>query len=132
VQHAEARKRIERLAVDAVLAAEQRLGREPREMPPNNPGYDIESRAGWGELLFIEVKGRAAGAPTVSVTKTEILTGLNKPHEFILALVEVAADDTTTVRYVRRPFTGQEDGLLGVASVNFEWDHFWSKGQEPS
>ena len=34
----------ERRAVDAVLAAERRLGRVPREMPHNNPGYDIESR----------------------------------------------------------------------------------------
>ena len=101
-------------------------------MPPNNPGYDIESRAGWGELLFIEVKGRVTGAPTVTVTKTEILTGLNKADHFILALVEVAPNGITAVRYVHRPFSGQDDRLLGVASVNFEWDHFWNQGQEPS
>jgi superfamily II DNA or RNA helicase len=129
---AAARKHIERLAVGAVLAAEKALGRRPREMPPNNPGYDIESQPGWGELLFIEVKGRVAGAATVSVTKTEILTGLNKADHFILALVEVAADDTTIVRYIQQPFQGQEEGLLGVASVSFEWDYFWNRGQEPS
>jgi hypothetical protein len=130
--YAEARKRIERLAVDAVLALEEQLGRHAIEMPPNNPGYDIESQQGWGDLLFIEVKGRVEGAPTVSITKTEILTALNKADHFILALVEVRPDDSTTVRYVRQPFTGGEDGMLGVASVNFEWDYFWKQGQEPS
>ena len=34
----------ERRAVDAVLAAERRLGRDPEEMPHSNPGYDIRSR----------------------------------------------------------------------------------------
>ena len=33
----------DRRAVAAVLAAERRLGREPQEMPHNNPGYDIVS-----------------------------------------------------------------------------------------
>ena len=46
----------------ALLAAERALGRDPTEMPHNNEGYDIETRAGDGRLLFIEVKGRVAGA----------------------------------------------------------------------
>ena len=36
-------------------------------------GYDIESAIpGTGRLRFIEVKGRVAGADTVTVTKNEI------------------------------------------------------------
>src|SRR5699024_3193961 len=31
----------DRRAVDAALAAERALGRDPEEMPHNNPGYDI-------------------------------------------------------------------------------------------
>ena len=42
---------------------------------------------GTGLLHFLEVKGRVVGAETVTITKNEILTGLNKPDEFILALV---------------------------------------------
>ena len=37
-------------------------------------------------ITSIEVKGRAVGAKTVTITKNEILTGLNKPDEFILAV----------------------------------------------
>jgi hypothetical protein len=46
---------------------------------------------------FIEVKGRAKGADTVTVTKNEILTALNKPEDFFLALVEVGGDEAHTV-----------------------------------
>jgi hypothetical protein len=124
-------QRIERIAVDAVKAAERELGRSPKEMPHNNPGYDVESKAGWGELLFLEVKGRVVGAATVTITRNEILTGLNKGNHYILALVRVAPDDSTEVRYLYDPFIGQDDGLTGVASVNYEFDHFWQRGDAP-
>ncbi|GIU94951.1 MAG: RNA helicase [Gaiellaceae bacterium] len=93
--HARETERVERLAVEAVLAAERALGRHPVEMPRTNPGYDILSRAdGYGgPLFFIEVKGRIAGAKEFTITKSEILTSLNKPDHFILALVEVGEDD---------------------------------------
>jgi hypothetical protein len=42
------------------------------------------------------------GADTVTVTKNEILTALNKPEDFFLALVEVDGDKTKTV-YLRNP-----------------------------
>jgi hypothetical protein len=34
------------------------------------------------------VKGRVSGAPTITVTRNEILYSLNKPDDFILAIVE--------------------------------------------
>ena len=55
-------------AVAAVLAAERRLGRSAQEMPHNNKGYDILSTpapaedGSRGPSIFIEVKGRIAGA----------------------------------------------------------------------
>ncbi|MBE0418339.1 MAG: DUF3883 domain-containing protein, partial [Coriobacteriia bacterium] len=68
--NAELRRAVERVAVDAVLAAERALGREPEEMPPNNKGYDIRSRDGVrGRLQFIEVKGRVEDADVVTLTK---------------------------------------------------------------
>ena len=45
-------------------------------------------------LRMIEVKGRRKGATTVTVSKNEILTALNKPEEFILAIVEVDGKNT--------------------------------------
>ena len=63
----------DRRAIAAVMAAERALGREPQEMPHNNPGYDIESRRPDGHLVFIEVKGRIEGADDFWVTRTEIL-----------------------------------------------------------
>ena len=40
---------VERRAVDAALAAERAVGREPIEMPHNNTGYDIHSTTPvWG------------------------------------------------------------------------------------
>jgi superfamily II DNA or RNA helicase len=127
--HAHQTERVERLAVEAVLAAERTIGRQPREMPRNNPGFDILSRdPGTGEIWFIEAKGRIRGAPTVTVTKNEILTGLNKPDRFLLALVAVDGDETE-LRYVTRPFKGTEDVYFDTASVNFEWDKLWQRGQ---
>jgi len=44
-------------------------------------------------IVFVEVKGRVASAATVTVTRNEVLTALNKPDDFYLAVVEVN-DDT--------------------------------------
>ena len=103
------KKRVELLAMKAVEVAERSLGFEPRDVSADDLGYDIESRVpGEGRLRFIEVKGRAAGAATVTITTNEIRTGLNKPEDFILAVVEVDGEQTTP-RYVRRPFEQAPD-----------------------
>ena len=56
-------KRVEMVAMRAVMAAEQGLGFEPRDVAADKCGYDIESRdpAGESRLRFIEVKGRVRG-----------------------------------------------------------------------
>ena len=125
------RDHIEALATAAVMEAEGRVGREPRDVHKENRGYDIESSIpGTGRLLFIEVKGRAAGAGTVTVTKNEILTCLNKPDEFILALVEVDEQGARPPRYVRRPFHREPD--FGVTSVNYDLDELLARGEGPA
>jgi hypothetical protein len=125
--------RIERLAVDAVLAAEYAAGRRPKEMPHNNKGYDIQSRLNdLGELLFIEVKGRVDGAKEFTITKSEILTSLNRPDHFVLALVEVRDDDSTEVRYVRKPFKGTQEIYFDMTSANYDWPEYFGRGDQPS
>ena len=71
------------------MEIERGLGFEPIDREADKVGYDIESRVpGTGKLRFIEVKGRVSGAPTITVTRNEILYSLNKPEDFILAIVE--------------------------------------------
>ncbi len=109
----------EAIAMQAVMAAEIALGCHPRDVSKENLGYDIESLDPRnGRLRFIEVKGRKAGADTVTVSKNEILTALNRPDQFILALVEVADGQARPPRYVRQPFTTEPD--FAATSVNYD------------
>ena len=170
-------KRVEEAAMAAVMAAERALGHIPRDVSRQNLGYDIESTLPAdlrfttdalrleaeqkivnpkleivNRLRFIEVKGRIMGADTVTVTKNEILTALNKPEDWILALVKVpplaeTAPDVTAemirdrqttyvtnaaceVRYVRRPFSREPD--FGATSVNYNLKDLWQRGSEPN
>jgi len=126
-------QRVARIAVDAVLAAELALGRQPEEQPWNNPGFDILSRpSDGGPLLFIEVKGRIAGAQTFTITKNEVLHALNKRDDYVLALVRVDGDRADQIRYVRQPFSGSEEVLFGVTSLNVDWPGMFARGAEPS
>ncbi|MBR8832163.1 MAG: RNA polymerase-associated protein RapA [Chroococcopsis gigantea SAG 12.99] len=144
-------RRVEMLAMSAVMAAERALGYEPRDVSAEKCGYDIESRVpSTGRLRFIEVKGRVVGADTVTVTKNEILTSLNKPDDFILALVAVGDaqevrstgglkvregatsygdDGACQVRYLREPFQREPD--FGACSVNYQWRELWNRGDSP-
>lgn len=110
--------RIELAAMNAVLEKERELGNAPRDVSAEKCGYDIESvPSSGGRIRFIEVKGRVAGAKTVTVTKNEILTCLNKPEQYILAIVEVDGN-STNVTYIPRPFQREPD--FDVTSVNYD------------
>lgn len=113
------------------MEVERRLGFEPVDREVEKLGYDIESRVpGTGRLRFIEVKGRIEGADTVTVTKNEILTSLNKPDDFILALVEFQGDDGHRVHYLRQPFRREPD--FGVTSVNYDFAELLERATEPT
>ena len=52
-------ERSERLAMQAIMETERRLGYHPRDVSHQNLGYDIESAVpDTGRLRFLEVKGR--------------------------------------------------------------------------
>jgi len=113
-----------------VLETERSLGYEPVDLEFERLGYDIESRdPKTGRLRFIEVKGRVAEAETVTVTRNEILTALNKPEDYILALVVFQEDGSHQVRYLRRPFHREPD--FGVTSVNYDFAELLARAQEP-
>jgi len=70
------------------------------------------------------------GAETITVTKNEILYSLNKPEDFILAIVEVLGDDQHRVHYLRQPFQREPD--FGVTSVNYDFAELLARASEPS
>ena len=89
-----------------------------------------ESRVpGTGKLRFLEVKGRISGAETVTVTRNEILYSLNKPDDFILALVEFLDEDTHRTHYLRQPFRREPD--FGVTSVNYDFAELLARAEAP-
>ncbi|MDQ3379950.1 MAG: SNF2-related protein [Actinomycetota bacterium] len=132
--HARNTKEVELRAVDAVVAAEEALGREVEVMPPNNPGFDLRSTAENGRVWFIEVKGRLSGAATFTVTRNEILHALNIPAAYLLAMVEVSPDGAASdsMRYLRRPFGDAVSLPFATTSANLDWDEYWQRGGAPS
>ncbi|HMO65154.1 MAG TPA: hypothetical protein PKE47_08035, partial [Verrucomicrobiota bacterium] len=76
-------------------------------------------------LRFIKVRGRVAGA--VTVTRNEILASLNQPGSFMLAFVEFHDNDAEAqrVHYIRRSFR-REPGF-GVSSVNYDFGELASQ-----
>jgi hypothetical protein len=126
---ADARKRMELLAMQMVMEAEKQLGNEPRDVSGEKCGYDIESKVADGKLRFIEVKGRVVGAVTVTVTRNEILTALNKPDDFILAVGQVD-DGLRKLVYIRRPFQQEPD--FAVESINYNLQEILNRGEAPA
>ena len=117
-------------AREIVMEIERRLGFEPVDRETEKVGYDIESRVpGTGKLRFIEVKGRISGAATITVTKNEILYSLNKPEDFILAIVEFREDGTHRAHYLRTPFQREPD--FGVTSVNYDFGELLGRAGVP-
>jgi hypothetical protein len=113
-----------------VMQTEKELGYEPTDREHEKLGYDIESRdLQTGHLRFIEVKGRITNADTITVTKNEILYSLNKPEQYILAIVEFLEDDSHRVHYIRNPFTREPD--FGVTSVNYDMKQLIEKSEVP-
>lgn len=122
-------ERSEKLAMDSVMRAERELGFDPRDVSDQKLGYDVESAVtGTGRLRFIEVKGRVNGATTVTITKNEILTALNKPDDFILA-IGLVDGERVELRYIRRPFQREPD--FGVTSVNYDVAELLERAEVP-
>jgi hypothetical protein len=113
-----------------IMEIERELGFDPVDREFDKLGYDIESREpATGRLRFLEVKGRITGAATITVTKNEILYSLNKPDDFILAIVEFVSSEKHKVHYVRQPFRREPD--FGVTSVNYDFAELLQRAEPP-
>lgn len=130
----ESRAEVERVAMEAVIATERGLGRDPRDVSFENRGYDIESRdPESGSLTFIEVKGRADSADTLTITRNEMLTAFNAEDAYVIAIVRVESGFAREPTYVRNPtrLFGSEPSFTEV-SRNFHLSKFIAAGGNPA
>ena len=59
-----------------------------------------------------------------------MLTSLNKPEDYILAIVEFQDNGADRVYYVRKPFRREPD--FGVTSVNYDLPELLARAEVPS
>lgn len=132
---AEARSRIEMIALNAVMELERGFGHTVKDVSAEKCGWDVTARPPAnpdGSLKpdrHIEVKGRAKGQSTITVSRNEIIYGLNQVDKFILAIVIVDDDNFEGPYYVKNPFTQEPD--FGVASINYDLDLLLAKSMQP-
>lgn len=126
------KKAVEEAGMQAVMEKEYSLGFMPMDVSKDNLGWDIESAIPeTGKLRFIEVKGRIEGAETVTVSKNEIMAGLNKPDDYFLAVVEVSFTNqqfqAKQLRYILQPFKREPD--FGVTSVTYNFTELLTRAE---
>lgn len=128
---AAARARIEELAMQAVTKAEKAKGCSVIDVSAQKCGWDITSYppvedGKQPQARHIEVKGRAKGATTITLTRNEILYALNQADKFLLAIVLIGENDEIEgPHYLRNPFKQEPD--YGVASVNYDLDELLAR-----
>jgi hypothetical protein len=120
---ADNRKQVESIAMRVVMDAERAMGHTVYDVSAEKCGWDVTSipPASDGKLppaRHIEVKGRAKGSSTITVTRNEILYALNQADKFLLAIVLVDGDAHEGPYYLRRPFTQEPD--WAVTSINLD------------
>lgn len=132
---AEARARVEMVAMNAVMAVEQGFGYEVKDMSAEKCGWDVTARPPAnpdGSIKpdrHIEVKGRAKGQSIITVSRNEIIYALNQTDKFLLAVVIVDGDSFEGPHYIRNPFSTEPD--FGVASINYDLSDLLSKAVSP-
>jgi len=130
-----AKQRVERMAMDAVMRAEQALGNRTHDVSALKCGWDITSTAlgSDGRIAasrHIEVKGRAKGQTTITVSRNEIIYGLNQADKFVLAVVLVEGEQTEGPFYVHRPFSVEPD--WATTSVNLDLAELLKRAVAPA
>ena len=132
---AAARARVEQVAMQAVMDTERTLGNKVFDVSAQKCGWDVTSNppAQDGKLppsRHIEVKGRAKGQTTITVSRNEILYGLNQADKFILAIVLVDGDTYEGPFYVQHPFTQEPD--WAETSKNLDLSQLLSRAEQPA
>ena len=132
---AASRARVEQVAMQAVMDAERQLGHDIIDVSAEKCGWDITARPpvhADGSISpdrHIEVKGRSKGQSTITVSRNEIIYGLNQSDKFILAIVIVDDENHEGPYYIKSPFTQEPD--FGVASINYDLSDLLKKAVSP-
>ena len=132
---AQARSHIEQVAMNAVMEKERSFGHTVEVRSADTCGWDVTAHIPVqpGEPLkddrHIEVKGRAKGADTITVTRNEICSAINQKDKFILAIVLVEGDSYEGPYYIRNPFDKEPD--LDDVSINKDLAKLLQKAVKP-
>jgi len=100
------RQEVDRAGIACVLVFEREQGRTPEEMPPNHPGYDIESQDSEGRPCYIEVKSLSNGwtpANPVALTAIQFDKARELGDRYWLYVVEHALDDERRLIRIQDP-----------------------------
>ena len=86
---------------------EKSAGRQPKEMPPNNKGYDIESQDANGALLlrYIEVKSFSGNwdYTYADLSRDQFDKASQEREKFWLYVVERAEQDDFRIHRIQNP-----------------------------
>ena len=134
VVDSQSRRRVELLAIRAVREAEEALGHSVRDVSADNCGWDLTAQPPPHNGVLppsrhIEVKGRAAGEETITVTSNEIREGINQGEKFFLALVLIDGDRVDGPHYIRAPF--DQEPAWAEASRNFRVRDLLTRARKP-
>lgn len=102
----EERPPVDQTGVNHVLEFERQQGRNPVEMPPRHPGYDVESKDSKGIVVrYIEVKSLSGdwGALGAGITKTQFDKALKLGKCFWLYVVERAEQQGYRIHRIQNP-----------------------------
>lgn len=130
---ADVRRVIERRAMEAVMACEREHGFLVEDVSRENCGWDVTSRLvnEKGDIVeerHIEVKGKGTESSVVTVSRNEMLYGLNQGEKFVLALVQVDGDVVSPPRYVHSGFLREPS--WGEVSVNYDLEKLLEVSEE--
>jgi hypothetical protein len=120
----ERRAAIDVAGIAEVLRYETERDRHAEEMPHENPGYDVQSRDGAGEIArFIEVKSISSSwdDAVVQLTSTQFKKAQELREKFWLYVVEYAGSPQARVRAIQDPAS---------AATRFVFDHGWRARDE--
>ena len=116
------------IAMQTITTSEQNQGYTTRDVSADKCGWDISSyKQGFADR-HIEVKGRAQGATTLTVSSNEIRCALNQGEKFLLGIVLIdETDHADGPYYIRKPFNKHPE--WGVASINYKLNGLLSRSE---
>ena len=116
-------------AEERVVELERAAGNVVDPERDDGRGGTIRSTTPAGALRLIAVVERPQAGDDVRITRTRLLTALNAPDLFWLALVD-STGPAAGVRFVPSPFEATNLPPLAQTSITLSWERLAASGQE--